>query len=173
MATSIMSAGLSALESLGTHPTTARPRTSAEFPPISPETLTPTGQPGVYTSSDGTQVIKRDEVLTASDKTLISALNGGRLDGGSSSVSNLKTDLALGRANGTLKGDVTPSYITGLMQQEKETSALNGQQASLYAQERSTRAAQAYASSTDPISMDVLQNALNFLHSGSSINIRG
>ena len=69
-----------------------------------------------------------------------------------------------------LTGNVTPAYITHLMQEEKQTSELNQQQAALYPKEGNTKAAQAYSSFSDPISTSVLQEALNFLDGATTAN---
>jgi len=141
--------------------------TLASDPVVQKAVWTPTGQPGVYISSDGFQVIKLDEALTTADQNLIKSLNGGSLDGGSQSVEDLKGDIALSRVYGMLQGPVTSNYINSLMQEETQTSELNAQNAASAKAQGNEVAAQAYAAYETPdVSMNVLQNALDILNRG-------
>jgi len=141
--------------------------TLASNPVVQKAVWTPTGQPGVYISSDGFQVIKLDEALTPADQNLIKSLNGGSLDGGSQSVEDLKGDIALSRVYGMLQGPVTSNYINSLMQEETQTSELNAQNATSAKAQGNEVASQAYAAYETPdVSMNVLQNALDILNRG-------
>jgi hypothetical protein len=113
--------------------------------------------------------MKSDEVLTDSDKRLIRALNGGSLDGGSVGVAELKIDIASSRLDGTLTGDVTPSYINQQLQNNATTAALDAQQAGAYARQGNNLLAQAYnAYAANPgVPDSVLQRALTYLNTGT------
>lgn len=137
---------------------------SADSISLSP-TLTPTDQAGVYIGSDGYKFIKCDEVLTDSDKALIKGINGGKLDGGSLDASYLIQEIALDRVNGSLTGDITPAFLTQLVQNNQMTSKLDLQQASFYSTNGNNIAAQAYTNyAVSPgISNSFLKQALAYL----------
>jgi hypothetical protein len=118
-------------------------------------------QPGLWRYSDGrVAAMECDKILTASDRKLVESINGGKLDGGNPDVSNLITTIANERVYGSLKGNITPAYIQGLISGQKRDAALNQQQAAAAYAAGDLVKARAFASQGPSISYDVLDQAL-------------
>lgn len=131
------------------------------------ERFVKTGNPGEYMdTAAGGKFIRINDALTPDDKNLVIAATGG-LDlvapNGTHQINTLAMRIALDRAVGNLNGPVTASYLENAKNQERQTLALNRQQAgNLFAAGDAT-AGKALASQGPAISFDVIDKALAFL----------
>ena len=120
-----------------------------------------TRKPGVYTDAYGETIVKPDDLLTAGDTDLVAALTDEQAGAEPLEITLFKTAIASDRLDGSLSGEVTPPYISTLIEKAEEAAKLIPDVAELYASGGDMVAAPAtHEPYPDALSLDLLNAAL-------------